>query len=271
VSTGRFRTPGALLVNPRAGSRSPSTEALADAARARGIEVHVLASGDDAGALAREVDAAALGMAGGDGSLAPVAAEAIARDLPFVCVPFGTRNHFARDLGLDRDDPLAALDAFGGEEHRIDVGRAGEALFLNNVAFGGYARLVHRRERHRRRREAFAGLRGLAMLVRRPHPLEVTLDGRRLSARVVVVANNDYELQLLSLGARPRLDEGVLHLYAANGVLPRTWEEQTGERFLIDTGSGTLRAALDGEPVELPAPLELEIRPRALRVLLPPR
>jgi diacylglycerol kinase family enzyme len=260
-----------LLVNPRAGSRSPSVEELADAARARGIEVHVLAPGDDAGALAREANAAAIGMAGGDGSLAPVAAEAIARDLPFVCVPFGTRNHFARDLGLDRDDPLAALDAFGGDERRIDVGRAGEAIFLNNVAFGAYARLVHRRERHRRRREAFAGLRALAMLARRPHPLEVGLDREKVTARVVVVANNDYELQVLSLGARPRLDEGVLHLYAANGVLPRTWEERTGERFVIDTASGKMRAALDGEPVELSTPLELEIRPRALRVLLPPR
>ena len=50
-------------------------------------------------------------MAGGDGSLAAVAEVAIERDLPFVCIPFGTRNHFARDLGLDRDDPLGALAA----------------------------------------------------------------------------------------------------------------------------------------------------------------
>ena len=58
-------------------------------------------------------------MAGGDGSLGAVAQVAIERELPFVCVPFGTRNHFARDLGLDRNDPIAALaasapDASGG-------------------------------------------------------------------------------------------------------------------------------------------------------------
>ena len=80
-------------------------------------------------------------MAGGDGSLAAVAEVAIEQDVPFVCIPFGTRNHFARDLGLDRDDPLAALAAFdGGVERRVDVGRVGDRLFLNNVSLGLYAR-----------------------------------------------------------------------------------------------------------------------------------
>jgi diacylglycerol kinase family enzyme len=261
---------GVLFVNPNAGSRTASADDLADAARALGVDVRVLSRTDDPEALAREADARALGMAGGDGSLAPVAAAAIERDVPFVCVPFGTRNHFARDLGLDRDDPVAALAAFGGEERRIDVGRIGDAVFLNNVALGVYARLVHRRERHRRRREVLARARAVAMLVRQPQALHVTVDGRPLAARVIVVANNDYDLQLLSLGARPRLDEGVLHLYAASGVLPRTWEERTGEAFRIDAGVRTLRAAVDGEAVTLETPLELEIRPQALRVLLPP-
>jgi diacylglycerol kinase family enzyme len=263
-------TDGVLFVNPNAGSRGPSADELADAARVRGIDVHVLAPGEDAGEMAMQVDAPALGVAGGDGSLAPVAAAAIARDVPFVCVPFGTRNHFARDLGLDRDDPVAALAAFAGDERRVDVGQAGGEVFVNNVALGVYARLVHRRERHRRRREALARVRALAMLVRQPHALHVTVDGRQLTARVIVVANNDYDLQLLSLGARPRLDEGVLHLYAASGLLPGRWEERTGTRFRIDAEPRTLRAAVDGEAVTLELPLELEIRARALRVLLPP-
>ena len=88
-----------------------------------------------------------------------VAAVAVERGAPFVCVPFGTRNHFARDLGLDRGDPVAALDAFAGEERRIDMGRAGERRFLNNVSLGLYASLVHRRERHRRRGQVLAGAR----------------------------------------------------------------------------------------------------------------
>src|SRR5437667_10494901 len=124
---------GFLLVNPRPGDGRPGPGGRADAARARGIETHVLGDGDDPAEAARAARADALGIAGGDGSLAAVAEVALERDLPFVCVPFGTRNHFARDLGLDRDDPLGALDAFNGEERRIDVGRAGTRLFLSNV------------------------------------------------------------------------------------------------------------------------------------------
>ena len=125
-----------LLINPRAGSKKPSTEELAQAARERGIDVHVLGEGDDPVELARAAEAEILAAAGGDGTVATVAAVAVERGLPFVVVPFGTRNHFARDVGLDRDDPLAALDAFAGEERRVDVGRVGERRFLNNVSLG---------------------------------------------------------------------------------------------------------------------------------------
>src|SRR5918999_478347 len=168
--------PGLLVVNPRSGSGSPEADELVEEAQRRGIRTHVLGEGDDAEVIAREAQADALGMAGGDGSLARVAAVAIERGLPFVCVPFGTRNHFARDLGLDRNDPVGALDAFGGEETRIDVARAGDRLFLNNVSLGVYARLVHRRERHRRRSEALARLRALVILLTQREPLGLTID-----------------------------------------------------------------------------------------------
>src|SRR5919204_6521402 len=102
---------GFLVINPRAGTERPSAEELVAAAQERGIRTHVLREGEDAAELARAAaDASALGVAGGDGSLGPVAAVALERELPFVCVPYGTRNHFARDVGLDGDDPLAALD-----------------------------------------------------------------------------------------------------------------------------------------------------------------
>src|SRR5688500_7649910 len=209
--------PGLLLVNPRSGSGSPEPDELVEEARRRGIDVHVLGEEDDAEAIAREADAETLGMAGGDGSLGQIAAVAIERDLPFVSVPFGTRNHFARDLGLDREDPIAALDAFGGEEQRIDVGRVGDRVFLNNVSLGLYAKLVHRRERHRRRREALARLRALAILAAHRGGVDVTVDGQPVSAPVVLVANNHYELSPLSVGERERLNDGLLHLYAPNG------------------------------------------------------
>jgi diacylglycerol kinase family enzyme len=231
--------------------------------------VHVLREGESPAEHAADADVGVLAAAGGDGSVASVAAVAAERDLPFVVVPFGTRNHFARDLGLDRNDPLAALEAFDGEERRVDVGRAGERRFLNNVSLGAYAALVHRRERHRRRREAMVGVRALWLGLRERPGVWASVNGEPVAARVLLVANNAYELSLFSIGARERLDEGRLHLYTANGLVPSTWHERGGTRFELDSPGGRLRAAVDGEPAELETPLGLAIEPGALRVLVP--
>ena len=258
---------GFLLVNPRSGDDRPTADELVDAARARGIETHVLGDGEDPARIAGEAAADAIGIAGGDGSLARVADVALEWDLPFVCVPFGTRNHFARDLGLDRDDPLAALAAFGGAERRIDVGRAGDRLFLNNVSLGLYARLVHRREQHRRRREALARLRALLILLAHRQPLGITIDGEPEETNLVLVANNAYALDPPSIGARERLDEGRLYLYVVRGGV----DERTGTSFVVDARAGRIEAAVDGEPEVLATPIEFRIEPAALRVLVPPR
>jgi diacylglycerol kinase family enzyme len=259
---------GLLIVNPRSGDESGS-DGLLEAAAKRGVRVHVSRPGEDLAETARQAPDGPIGVAGGDGSLAPVADVCLERDLPFVCVPFGTRNHFARDLGLDRDDPVAALDAFVDDvERRIDVGRANERLFLNNVSLGLYARLVHRREQHRRRTEAVARLRALAILAQHPHPIGIAIDGKPVRARVVLVANNSYSLEVFSLGEREGLDEGCLHLYALAGPLRSAWEERKGRRFVVGA-SGPLGAAVDGEPDELETPIEFRVEPRALRVLVP--
>jgi diacylglycerol kinase family enzyme len=260
---------GLLLINPRAGTESPTTEELRDETLARGIDAHVLEEGENVAQLAGEAETELLGAAGGDGTVASVAAVAVERDLPFVVVPYGTRNHFARDLGLDRDDPLAALAAFEGEERRVDVGRAGERRFLNNVSLGLYASLVHRREHHRRRRQALAGLRALWLSLRRRPGIWATIDGEPIKARIVLVANNAYELSLFSIGEREHLNQGRLHLYAAKGWLPSAWDERSGQGFTIDARTGKLEAAVDGEPAELETPLELSVEPGALRVLVP--
>jgi diacylglycerol kinase family enzyme len=265
-----MRTHALLVINPRSGDDSPTPEEVADAARALGVEPHLLRTGEDPGELARASGAEILGIAGGDGSLAAVAAVAVETGAGFVCVPFGTRNHFARDVGLDRGDPLAALPAFvDGVERRIDVGRVGENLFLNNVSLGIYARLVHRREHGRRRGEALARLKALAAVARHRHTLHATVDGNPVRARVIFVGNNAYELSLFTVGARERLDAGELSLWTAAGWLPTSWERRSGASFRIETRSARVRAAIDGEPVVLETPLEVAIRPRALRLLLP--
>jgi diacylglycerol kinase family enzyme len=260
---------GFLIVNPHSGSGNAADELLKEA-RSRGIRTHVLAAGDDVSELAREADADALGIAGGDGSLAPVAEVALERGLPFVCIPFGTRNHFARDVGLDRDDPVGALDAFVHRHERvIDVGRANGRLFLNNVSLGAYAQLVHRRERHRRRSDAFARLRAFAILAQHREPLGITIDGQAIAARVLLVANNAYNLDFFSIGERERLDAGRLYLYLPVALFRRPWLERAAERFEIGANAGRLEAAFDGEPEVLETPIEFTIDPRALTVLLP--
>ncbi len=232
--------------------------------------MHLLAQGEDARELALRADAHVLAAAGGDGSLGAVAGAAIERDIPFVIVPLGTRNHFARDLGLDPADPVAALDAFDGVERRVDVGRVGDRLFLNNVALGLYARLVHRRERHRRRRVALASLRALLLIAReRGRQQHLSIDGRDVVAPVVLVASNAYELDLFNVGERMHLDDGLLHLYIAHGWLPRSWEERSAPRFEVDAPRSRLQAAVDGEPVVLETPLDFSLDRQALRVLVP--
>jgi diacylglycerol kinase family enzyme len=231
-------------------------------------------------------------MAGGDGSLAAVATVAIERDLPFVPVPFGTRNHFARDVGFDRDDPFAALTAFAGPERVVDVGAVDGRIFLNNVSLGVYASFVHDPERKTRNRlMAFLRMAPAALgRSRRPLDLSFELEGRRErhQALVVLVGNNDYRIESMSeLGARQRLDEGLLHAYVVEaatrttllGLLFRAaagkaeeaeaFTEWAAPRFSVESRHRRLHAAIDGEPAVLESPLRFEIRPRALRVLLP--
>lgn len=217
---------------------------------------------------------------------------ALEHGLPFVVVPFGTRNHFARDLGLDPDDPLAALEAFNGQEREVDVGAVDGRVFLNNVSLGIYASFVHDPRRKTRNR-LMAFLRMLPAALgrsRRPLSLSFDVDGRHEERRalIVLVSSNDYGGDTLAeLGKRDRLDEGLLHVYVlepvGRGALmallgkaargrPDEAEglvEWTCERITIASRRSRVHAAVDGEAVVLRPPVELEIRPRALRVLLP--
>ncbi len=137
---------GVLLMNTKSGGGKVERFDLQGECARRGIEPVVLAPGDDLRALAEDAvarGADVIGMAGGDGSQAVVAAVASAHDLPFVCVPAGTRNHLALDLGIDRDDVVGSLDAYGDpRQARIDLGEVNGRVFVNNVSLGVYAQIV---------------------------------------------------------------------------------------------------------------------------------
>jgi diacylglycerol kinase family enzyme len=239
-----------LFVNPRSGSADALADVRREAER-RGIEIRDLAELDASGADI-------LGVAGGDGSLASVAALALERDLPFVVVPLGTRNHFARDLGIDPDDPVAALDAFDAPERRVDVGRVNGRLFLNNVSLGAYAAAVHQ--------EGRGSLRAVARWVLRfrRSPLRVGLDGEERKVLVLLVGNNEYD----GRGSRDRLDGGALSAYSLEHgrLLGLRREIATRTSLVVHARVPRVRAAIDGEPAELEAPLRFELEPRALRV-----
>src|SRR5208282_843100 len=134
-----------LIMNPRSGGGKVTRFGLNEKAETLGAEVALLEGPGivDVAALARQAvadGADMLGVAGGDGTQALVAGIAAEHDLPFLCISAGTRNHFAMDLGLDRDDPSTCLDALDdGVEYRIDLGRIGERTFVNNASFGAYA------------------------------------------------------------------------------------------------------------------------------------
>jgi diacylglycerol kinase family enzyme len=174
-------------------------------------------------------------------------------------------------VGLDTEEPLQALTAYSdGVERRIDVGRVGDRVFLNNVSLGVYARLVHRRERRRQRGEAFARMRALFLTLKdRRRAERFVVDGQPVRASAVLVANNEYRVDLFSIGERERLDEGTLAIYAARGLRRLRWTERKAADVRIEARHSPVPAAVDGEPALLESPLELRVEPGALRLLLP--
>ncbi len=264
-----------LFVNERSGGGKASRAAIADHARQRGIEVVILEPPQSLGELVSEAvadGADALGAAGGDGSLGVVAAGALAHNLPFVCVPAGTRNHFALDLGVDRHDLIGSLDAFtDGIERSIDVAEVNGRIFLNNVSLGIYGDAVRRREyrdaKVRTLLEAVADVLGPSGALAELHLVD-DLGHDHQRPAVVLVSNNPYALDRpLVRGTRPSLDTGELGIVVLDAARPRAW---TAAQLEVGA-AGAVDAGIDGEPVTLRAPLEFISRPQALRVRISSR
>jgi hypothetical protein len=271
-----------LFFNPKSGGGKAERFSLAAQARARGIEPIELGPGRDLERLVRDAVAGGadgLAMAGGDGSQAIVAAIAAELDLPYACVPAGTRNHFALDLGVDRDDVVGALDAFvDGGERRVDLAEVNGRVFVNNVSLGLYADAVQR--------EGYRDAKLRTMLDTVPDMLGPGGTGLDLrwtgpdghehgSGAAILVSNNRYRLgRAVGSGTRPRIDDGRLGITIAGtptgrgggrGLPERPWREWTAPVFELDADH-PVPAGIDGEAVELEPPLCFHIRPGVLRV-----
>ena len=270
-----------LFVNPMSGGGSATRAGVAERARERRIDVIVLDAHQDLQKLVLRAvaeGADALGAAGGDGSLAVVAAVAQVHGLAFVCVPAGTRNHFALDLGVDRHDLIGALDAFtDGVERSIDVGEVNGRLFLNNVSLGIYGDAVrqpaYRDAKARTLVETAAQVLGPSGALPELHLVD-DLGKEHIRPAVVLVSNNPYALDSpIAPGTRPRLDTGELGIVVLDA--PRAGPDPPGRAWratqLQVDAAAPVRAGIDGESAELQAPLDFVIRPRALRVRISSR
>ncbi len=288
VPAGRPQRPF-LIMNPRSGGGKVTRFQLKEKAEALGAEVALLEGPGpvDVAALARRAvadGADLLGVAGGDGTQALVAGIAAEHGLPFLVISAGTRNHFALDLGLDRDDPATCLDALtDGEELEVDLGVIGDRTFVNNASFGAYAEVV--------RSPAYRDDKRGTTLQMLPGLLSGD-QGARLSAQAgerridgpqgLLVSNNPYGMgDIAGLGRRPRVDSGTLGVLAvlvdsarqAVGLVRRGNGEGlivlAADQVVVDADVPQIPVGIDGETVMMAVPVRCTIRPRALRVIVP--
>lgn len=284
-----------LIYNARSGDGKVAEFDIVARAQAQGVTAVALEEGADLTELARQAvadGADCLGMAGGDGSQALVAAVAVEAGLPFVCIPAGTRNHFARDLGLDVTDPGSVLEAFvKGRRRLVDYGTVGERFFVNNVSLGAYASIAQSPEyRESKLATALGLLPDIIGPEAQPADLAFTTpEGEQVGgATVLLVSNNAYALGIgADAASRPSICDGVLGVLAvraekATDALAAVAQAGLGlinagstllafevTDFAVQSSSPRIDAAIDGEAVTLDAPLHFTIHPRGLILLLP--
>jgi diacylglycerol kinase family enzyme len=278
-----------LIMNPRSGGGKVVRFGLKDKAEALGATVAVLEGPGtvDVGELARQAvadGADLLGVAGGDGTQALVAGIAAEHDLPLLVISAGTRNHFALDLGLDRDDPSRCLDALqDGVELQVDLGFIGGRPFVNNASFGAYAAVVqspaYRDDKARTTLDQLPGLlagqQGPRLVARAEN---VTVEG----PQAVLVSNNQYGMgDIAGLGRRARLDRATLGMFAvtvtsavqAAGLLrgrnSRGLTRLAGREVVVDADAAQIPVGVDGEALVLDTPVRCTVKAAALRVRVP--
>jgi diacylglycerol kinase family enzyme len=278
-----------LIMNPRSGGGKVGKFDLKRKAEDLGAEVFLMSGPEPVdvaavaeGAAARGADL--LGVAGGDGTQALVAGVAARHDIPFMVITAGTRNHFALDLGLDREDPAACLGALSdGVELRVDIGTIGARTFVNNASFGAYADVVQTPAYRDDKLGTTLNLLPDLLQGHRGAQLDARADGIEISGpRALLVANNPYGSgDIAGLSRRLRLDRGTLGVVGvqvdsaqqAAGLLrgrrARGLSLLTATKVEITADTPQVPVGIDGEAVTMTTPVLCTVRPGALRVRVP--
>jgi YegS/Rv2252/BmrU family lipid kinase len=289
-----------VIINERSGlSARPDAGPQIQALFANhGARVRLERVRDPGDVAARARQAAARGdllvAAGGDGTVNAVAGAAADTGATLGVLPTGTLNHFAKDLGVPLDLEGAVTTIVSGTVRQVDVGEVNGRIFVNNSSVGLYPRMVWEREGEQRRgRHKWTAF--TIAIIRtwrnyRPVTAHIDVDGEKAIVRTpfIFVGNNDYIMQGLRVGGRTELDGGRLSIFIAPEcgrfeilALPlRALAHRLGEitplaRFdaqelRVDVGRHRVNVAFDGEIAVMKTPLEYRIRPRALRVMVPP-
>ena len=278
-----------LIMNPKSGGGKVEKFDLVRKAEDLGAEVFVVGGPEavDVAKVAREaVDSGAdlLGVAGGDGTQALVAGIAAEHGIPFLVISAGTRNHFALDLGLDREDPSACLGALSdGVELRIDLGVINGRTFVNNASFGAYAEVVetpaYRGDKLSTTLDTLPDL----LQGHRGARLHAEADGIQIEApQALLVSNNPYGTgDIAGLDRRARLDRGILGVVgvavssAAQAAGLLRGRHATGLKVLtareikITADAPQIPVGVDGESILMRTPVTCTVSPGALRVWVP--
>jgi diacylglycerol kinase family enzyme len=278
-----------LIMNPRSGGGKVATFDLQRKAEQAGAQVYLIDGPGpvDVEAIARLAvanGADLLGVAGGDGTQALVAGVAAEHGLPFVVITAGTRNHFALDLGLDRDDPAACLGALtDGVDLTVDLGAINGQTFVNNASFGAYAEIVETPQYRNDKLGSTLDLLPDLLSGERGTRLTAAAGGLQVAGpEAVLVANNPYGTgDIAGLGRRARLDRGVLGVVGISvrnarqaagllrGARSAGLSITTATEVIIDGDTPDIRVGIDGEASSMRRPVRCVIRPGALRVRVP--
>jgi diacylglycerol kinase family enzyme len=258
--------------------------------------VHILQKHDDVAARCAalvEAGVRCIAAAGGDGTVNSVAHNLVGTATPLGVIPVGTLNHFARDVGVGRNVEAALRILAHGYAMPVDVATVNDHVFVNNSSIGLYPRMVEIRERYEKRLGKWPALIEATLLIVReaqPSVVQITDGDNRLTVRteLIFVGNNQYEVDLLHLGKRTRIDAGELCCFILEvpgrvslwrHIFRYLRDKQPKRHFLrsleatelavIPRSRGRVEVAADGEVFHLTAPLRYRVLSRALQVVVP--